>query len=716
MRQPSSSKDSDSSNSTKDTFHVVLSEKSVNSAGPASLLKIQQSPHTPEDFTNPYRVGFENLFASGNRKFEYMGMMLLYYQSDTLMSRDAGGDSDGWESKGEEGSLHGEGGKEMETAIDADQRVSVEGSNENTQRDGVQSTWGCVEKVKERERYLLEIPSVNAVTLMHALGILPLPSLERQDVSDGAHVPAEGSPHPSSSSKGQGAAQREKLNQAQSPSPARSKGDDTTGSTTSLTSLPLTATPCSATLDTPTPLYSSSLSVKVEEVGHADRNTSAIIGSLSEDVDIADTDVIVNTNKSDGRITNSAVSNSNRAGDSRNGRVEGSMSVDTYGLVSDSNIEHSANGSSSSSSSSKNKRKSKNALVVVGEEVDDMEFLSEEEGLSALEPDVMSIYKLYSIAQYLRVLDPCDLRLNIKQKKLHENLTVRDTIHRDRVVAGAVTHSANNTKHVNGDMGSESVCATSIGTTQFVDLETDSATHHTDKNCNSSSKILEGPVLPPAIAKGRGAEEECSLNDAQQDMGKVTDAVASVGHNGSAAGCVLEGDTMKKGGERVEGGEGVDGDLRMTARCMAQSFTKNILQQGMNASNIQSHSACDDDDDTATVEAASASLVSDPCMPVQKKVKEKGKGKEAALQSGPNSEPPVINDSKHGAGSERLTSIDQGIQHRTRHEPSIFEDVLLKLLEERGEHAPMTTQVTHSTHHLFHQPSLLITALCFSLV
>ena len=483
IKQPSSGKDSDSSTSTKDTFHDVQSEKSVSSVGAASLLKIQHSPHTPEDFINPYRAGFENLFASGNRKFEYMGMMLLYYQSDTLMSRDAGGDSDGWESKEEEGSLQGEEGQGVEAAVDADQGVSAEDSNASTRRVGVKTTWGCVEEEKEKatERDLLEIPSVNAATLLHALGILPLPSLGPQDVSDGAHAPVEGPPHPSSSSSSsssikQGAALRDTLNQAQSPSP----------------SLPVTVPPCSAILETPTTLHSSSLSVKVEEemeeVEHADGNALAVIGSMSDDVNIADTDVIVNTNKIDGRITNSTVSKSSCAGDSSDGRVEGSMSVETSGLVSDSNIEHSANGSSSRSrSSSKSKSKSKNALIVVGEEVDDIELLSEEEGLSALEPDVMSIYKLHSIAQYLRALDTCDLRLIIKSKKPHENLTVRNSVEEDRIEVGAVTRNGNNAKHASGDVGSESVCATSIGTTQFVDLELDS-THHTDKY--SSSKIL----------------------------------------------------------------------------------------------------------------------------------------------------------------------------------------------------------------------------------
>jgi hypothetical protein len=688
IRQPLSSKDSDSSTSTKDTCHVVQSEKSVSSVGAAPLLKIQHSPHTPEDFTNPYRAGFENLFTSGDREFEYMGMMLLYYQSDTLMSRDADGDSDGWESKGEEESLHGEEGRGIETAVDADQGLSAEDST-NTRREGIQTTWGCVEEGKETERDLLEIPSVNAVTLLHALGILPLPSLGPQDVSDGAHAPApvEGSPHPSSSSspKKQGAALRVKLNQAQSPSLARS---DTIGSITSLPSLPLpsppvTTTPCSAALETPTTLHSSSLFVRVEEeieeVEHADGNTLAVIGSLSDDLDIADTDVIVNTNKSNG-TTN----------DSSDGRVEGSMSVDTYGLVNDSIIGHSANGSSSSSSSSKNKSKSKNALIIVGEEVDDIEFLSEEEGLSALEPDVMSIYKLHSIAQYLRAFDTYDLRPSIKSKKAHENLTVRNNIHKDRIVAGAVTHNADNTKHANGDVGSESVCATSIGTTQFVDLELDSATHHSDKN-NSSSKILEDPVLSHDVMKGRNVQEECSLNAAQQDMGKVTDTVAPVGRNGSTGGCVLVGDKMKKVGEAIEGGKGIEGDLRTTARCVAQTFTKNILQQGMSASHIQSHSACDgdDDDNKATAEAENVAVVSDPCMAVQEQ------GKETALQSGHNSEPPVVNGSIHGE-RERGISTDEDIEQHTRHEPSIFEDVLLRLLEEHGDHAPMTMQVTHA--------------------
>jgi hypothetical protein len=701
--QPSSGKDSDSSTSAKDSCHVVQSEKSVSSVGAASLLKIQHSPHTPEDFTNPYRAGFENLFTSGNRKFEYMGMMLLYYQSDTLMSRDAGGDSDGWESKGEEESLHGEEGRGIETVIDADQGLSAEDSNANTRREGVQTTWGCVEE-KERERDLLEIPSVNAVTLLHALGILPLPSLGPQDVSDGAHAraPVEGSPHPSSSSssKKQGAAQRDKLNQAQNPSLARS---DTIGSTASLASLPVTVPPCSAALEAPTTLHSSSLSVKIgeeiEEVEHADGNTLAIIGPLSDDVDIADTDVIVNTNKSN-RITDSAVSKSSRAGDSSDSRVEGSISVDTYGLVSDSNIGRSANGSGSSRSrsSSKSKSKSKNALIVVGEEVDDIEFLSEEEGLSALEPDVMSIYKLHSIAQYLRTLDTCDLRPNIKSKNAQENLTVRNSVHKDRIVAAAVTHNCNNginAKHVNGDVGSESVCATSIGTTQFVDLELDSATYHTDKNSNS--KILEGPVLPPDVMKGRNVQEECSLNAAQQDMGKATDTVPPVGHNGSAGRCVLEGDQMKKGGEGLEVGEGAEGDLRMTARCVAQTFIKNILQQGMSASHTHSHSACDDDDDKAIVEAENVPVVSDPCAAVQKgKGEEKGQGNIAALQSSSKSEASVVNDSKHGAGSEIRLSIDKDVEQHTRHEPSIFEDVLMMLLEGHGDHAPMTMQVTHA--------------------
>jgi hypothetical protein len=720
IKQPSSGKDSDSSTSTKDTFHVVQSEKSVSSVGAASLLKIQHSPHTPEDFTNPYRAGFENMFASGNRKFEYMGMMLLYYQSNTLLSRDAGGESDGWESKEEEGSLQGEEGRGIETAVDADQGLSAEGSNASTRREGVQTTWGCVEEGKETERDLLEIPSVNAVTLLHALGILPLPSLGPQDVSDGAHAraPVEGSPYPSSSSssssKKQGAAQREKFNQAQSPPlplPSPSLPLPSPSLPLPSPSLPVTTAPCSAALETPTTLHSSSLSVKVEEeieeVEHADGNTLAVIGSLSDNLDIAHTDVIVNTNESNGRITNSAVSKSSCAGDSSDDRVEGSMSVDTFGLVSDSNIGHSANGisgNSSSSSKNKSKSKSKNALIVVGEEVDDIEFLSEEEGLSALEPDVMSIYKLHSIAQYLRALDTHDLRLSIKSKRIHENLTVRNRINKNRIVAGAVTHNGNNAKHVNGDVGMESVCATSIGTTQFVDLELDSATHHVDKS-SSSSKILEDPVLSPDVMKGRNVREDYSL----KDMRNVTDTVAPVGHNGSAAGCVLEGDKMKKGGE------GLEGDLRMTAWCVAQTFTKNILQQGMSASHIQSHNACDDDDDddTAAVEAENVSAVSDSCMAAQEKgkEKEKGNGNVASPQTSSKSEASVINDSKHGAGSEIRISIDKDVEQHTRHEPSIFEDILMMLLEDHGDHAPMTMQVTHamSTYSLV---SLLFYFLC----
>ena len=767
-KQSTSGKDGDLGSDKKDVNNSVKSEKSINNIQTVSLMKIQQSPHTPEDFTSPYRAGFENLFFSGNQKHVFMGMMLLYYQSDALMSRDAVADCDGWESRGEEGSLHGEGGgggggEVIDTGIDKGKEIeyetAVEGNDEgkNTQGDiykqneDIYATWGCVEEeIKEKkklvevevevevEKNLLEIPSVNAVTLLHALGILPLPTYRHQEQTsghtEGAHTHSEGSLHSSSARTDQDLVRLGRLNEAQGLPSTCCKGADTIGSIESLPSLPSPVPACSVALNTPTPLYSSSLSVKVEEeenvIARADVNDVVISGSITSNLDVVDAGITVDAEQSD-------ISNPNDASNLFEGLTVDDRyqhQLNAYWLSSKSNSNSSVDlGANSNSSSSMNmnmnKSKSRNPLVVIGEEVDDIEFLSEEEGLSALEPDVMSVYKLASIAQYLRHRSPADLKLSISSKKIRDNLNVRDSVQFERMTAHVDKgEGVDSTKHVNGEEGSESVCANSIGTTQFVDLELDSTTDHgIEDSCGPNMPNLE--QLSDTISSINSVKE-CYLNKAHdfkhhmtyansemsdsKNEGKVSDEdsgrilssmktlpIATVplmavcgdnievqlSHkseilNESESECVEENkeEEMKV---KVKGKEGTEGGTNETTRSIAQTFTTNILQQAVKSTLIQSASVCDNQ--AVDLGAKNETAVSDLGIAKQ--------AMPASLQSDINSDTHVTQSSKNKVGDKQLSRTDNHIVQHTHEEPSIFDNILLKLLEDNEEHSALAIQV-----------------------
>ena len=759
-KQSTSGKDGDLQSYKKDINDMVKSEKSINNIQMVSLMKIQQSPHTPEDFTNSYRAGFENLFFSGNQKHVFMGMMLLYYQSDALMSRDAVADCDGWESRGEEGSLHGEGGgggrEVIDTGIDRGQEIeyetAVEENNEgkNTQGDiykqneDINATWGCVEEeIKEKkkmikaevevevEKNLLEIPSVNAVTLLHALGMLPLPSYRHQEQTsahtEGAHTHSEGSLHLSSARTDQDAVRLGSFNEAQSL-PSCCEGPDTIASIVSLPSLPSPVPACSVALNTPTPLYSSSLSVEGEgeenDVARADVNDVVIPGSPSCNSDVIDAGISVDAKRSE-------FSNPNDASGGLTVDDRYQQQLNAYWLTNKSNsnssVDLGANSCSNGDGSmNMNKSKSKNPLVVIGEEVDDIEFLSEEEGLSALEPDVMSIYKLASIAQYLRHRSPADLKLSISSKKIRENLNVRDSVQFERLTAHVdEEEGVDSAKHVNGDEGSESVCANSIGTTQFVDLELDSNDHGIKNSCGPNMSDLE--QLSDTISSINSGKE-CYFKSAPDVKHHVTDAnsemsdsknegnvcdkdsdrivssteilpiatvpfMAVCGDNIEVqlsheleilkeieSGCVEEN---KEEDIKVKGKEGTDGGPSESTRSIAQTFTNNILQQAVKSTLIQSASVCDNQ--AADLGAKNETAVSDL-----------GRAKQlmtASLQSDINSDTPVSQSSKNKVGDKQLLRTDNYIVQHTHEEPSIFENILLKLLEDNEENSAMTIQV-----------------------
>ena len=93
--------------------------------------------------------------------------------------------------------------------------------------------------------------------------------------------------------------------------------------------------------------------------------------------------------------------------------------------------------------------RNKGAIQVIKEEIDDIECVSEERGLSSLEPDVMSIYKLCSIAEY--------------------------SSHRKKEECSLTNQNAEFDRKINVDEkygnGAETVVASSIGYTFFVDHE-----------------------------------------------------------------------------------------------------------------------------------------------------------------------------------------------------------------------------------------------------
>jgi hypothetical protein len=178
------------------------------------MMKFHHSAHVHPDLKNPYREGFRQLFLCKNENFELLGILLLYYQSAGLNEKNCTASSmstfdalDGLDG-GEEGDGAGaewgdvSGGKAEKETIECHTNMGhMEGTGGETNgENGID--WGNEASKNGRNGHgpwtggvgvgiyypgfiltgpVLELPGVNAVMVLRAMGVLPLRSDARTD-------------------------------------------------------------------------------------------------------------------------------------------------------------------------------------------------------------------------------------------------------------------------------------------------------------------------------------------------------------------------------------------------------------------------------------------------------------------------------------------------------------------------------------------------------
>jgi hypothetical protein len=185
------------------------------------MMKFYHSAHAHDDLKNPYREGFLQLFQCRNENFELLGILLLFYQSAGLLEKNCTASNlstfdalDGVDG-GEEGEGEGAGAEWGDVSGGKAEKENMECSTKNGLTEGTGgeigggngADWGNGRSKEERNGKgpwtggegvgiygpgsgpmgpVLELPGVNAVIVLRAMGVLPLRSDARTDTDSSA--------------------------------------------------------------------------------------------------------------------------------------------------------------------------------------------------------------------------------------------------------------------------------------------------------------------------------------------------------------------------------------------------------------------------------------------------------------------------------------------------------------------------------------------------